>query len=131
MSISETNAAKKVSVMGNNLTAHQLISLLMEGMLERVEQAVIAIDNEDELEKELLLEKIVAIINGLRNSLNMANGGSVALNLEKLYVYMIERIYGAYDSAEQKLALKEVGELVDEVKAGWDEIGQQEFAQTA
>ena len=131
MSVKPTQAAERVANICDSASSHELISLLMAGMIERIDQAIIAIDNDDSLEKELLLEKIVAIINGLRNSLNMANGGSVALNLEKLYVYMIERIYGAYDSDDQKVALREVSDLVDEVKSGWDQIGQQELARIA
>lgn len=122
MTVQATKAAAIVETMGSELTAHQLISLLMDGMLERVFQAKLAIDRGDNEEKIILLQKVVAIVNGLRSSLNIPEGGRIALNLEQLYVYIIERLCNTQNVNEEKEVLDEVAALVQVIKSGWDEM---------
>lgn len=100
---------------------HQLISLLMAGTLERVAQAKKSVELGKEEEKFQLVEKIIAIINGLRASLNFEQGGDIAMNLDQLYAYMLDRIYSADSTQDEKEVLDEVARLMAEVKSGWDE----------
>ncbi len=131
MSVKPTSAANVVAQHGEELSSHQLISLLMDGMLERVTQAKKSILDDDLVEKEILFKKIIAILNGLRSSLNFQEGGEIALNLETLYVYMIERIETANSKKQECEVLDEVRRLVSEVKEGWDNIYIQKQAKIA
>ena len=120
MSITSTAAAKHVAVAGND--PHKLISLLMAGLLERVEQARQSIDEGRESDKLSYLQKITAIIHGLRASLNFNDGGDIALNLDSLYDYMLSCLDQAGTDLEKTRALDEVSNLMLEIKAGWDAI---------
>ncbi|WP_086932507.1 flagellar export chaperone FliS [Agarilytica rhodophyticola] len=121
MAIQATTAAKALENSQDEISSHQLISLLMDGGLERISQAKTSISHGNQEDADVLLQKIVGIINGLRSSLNFEDGGEIATNLDSLYDYMLDRI----DSAplDDKLkAVSEVGELLTEVKVGWDQM---------
>lgn len=120
MAIQPTQAAKELQDSAD-VSPHKLISLLMQGVLERVRDARIAVDKRDLSEQEVLLTKTVKLINALRDSLNFDEGGEVAVNLDRLYDYMLARIEGTRDD-QQVEALEEVASLMKEVKAGWDQI---------
>ena len=131
MSIAQTQAAHKLEKYSAEISPHKVISLLMEGALERIGQTKSAIQQNNEKDAELLIEKTTAIVNGLRNSLNMDAGGAIAINLEKLYEYMVERLHNL-DGPERVASLDEIAELIQEIKAGWDGIqAAQEVAQAS
>ncbi len=118
MTIQATTAAQAMQNQQGEISSHQLISLLMAGGLERIHQAKESLADGNKEDATVLVQKVVGIINGLRNSLNFEQGGEIAVNLDKLYDYMISRID---DNADDKLeVMSEVGELLDEVKGGWD-----------
>lgn len=121
MAVAPTNAALVMEENVNELTAHQVISLLLNGALERVSQAKACIRDGNEQDKVLLVQKILGIINGLRESLNMEAGGEIAVNLDSLYSYMTERLQTCQEK-EEMLALTEVGKLIENVRQGWDGI---------
>ncbi|VXC32597.1 Flagellar secretion chaperone FliSB [Pseudomonas sp. 8Z] len=102
---------------------HRLIQMLMEGGLARIAQARGAMERDQTALKGELLGKSVAIIAGLRESLDHQQGGEVAANLDKLYEYMINRLTEANVSNEPAL-LEEVSGLLLNVKLGWDAIAQ-------
>lgn len=119
MAIESTQAASELK--RSNPDPHKLISLLMAGTLERITQAKASVELGNDEEKYLLVQKIIAIINGLRESLNFDQGGEIAVNLDRLYSYMIERIYSAETKEDERAVLIEVESLMLEVKSGWDE----------
>lgn len=102
---------------------HRLIQMLMEGGLARIAQARGAMQREQTALKGELIGKSIAIIAGLRESLDHQQGGEVAANLDTLYEYMINRLTEANVSNEPAL-LEEVAGLLHNVKAGWDAIAQ-------
>ena len=122
MTIQKTQAALAIENSVDEPSSHKLISLLMAGMLERVFQAKSCIEQGNANDKKVLLDKIVAIINGLRSSLNFEGGQDIAVNLDILYTYMIEQIIEADTEEKQLFALGEAARLVEEVKVGWDQI---------
>ncbi|TVZ38574.1 flagellar protein FliS [Alteromonadaceae bacterium 2753L.S.0a.02] len=121
MSVAPTNAAHIMEKNANEMTAHQVISLLLTGALERVSQAKACVRDGNEQDKIVLMKKIIGIINGLRQSLNMDAGGDIAVNLDKLYSYMTERLQGCKET-EEMLVLSEVGKLIKNVQEGWEAI---------
>lgn len=100
---------------------HRLIQMLMEGGLTRLAQARGAMERGDVALKGELIGKTVAIVGGLRESLDNQAGGEVAENLDRLYEYMIARLSEANRSNDID-ALAEVSTLLREIKSAWDAI---------
>ena len=61
----------------------------------------------------------MSIVNGLRTSLDMDAGGSIAANLDDLYTYMTRRMIDASVDNDAE-ALAEVIDLMLEIKGAWD-----------
>ncbi|OEC44368.1 flagellar export chaperone FliS [Pseudomonas sp. 1D4] len=100
---------------------HRLIQMLMEGGLERMAQAQGAMMRDQASLKGELISKSIAIIGGLREALDPAQGGEIASNLDRLYEYMIARLIEA-NKANDPALVNEVAGLLREVKSGWDAI---------
>jgi flagellar secretion chaperone FliS len=102
---------------------HRLIQMLMEGGLSRLAQARGAMTREQTALKGDLISKAIAIICGLREGLDMQKGGEVASNLDSLYEFMVLRLIEANVKNEPEI-LDEVADLLRNIKAGWDAIGE-------
>ncbi|MEM7209374.1 MAG: flagellar export chaperone FliS [Pseudomonadota bacterium] len=100
---------------------HQLITMLMEGALERIALAKGALLQKDIAEKGRLIGNTVTIIEGLRGCLDMPVGGELAQNLADLYDYMIRQLLRANLESEPEL-LDEVAQLLREIKTAWEDI---------
>jgi flagellar secretion chaperone FliS len=121
MAITYTKAAQLMNEQIETITSHQIISLLMDGALERIDQGILALHANHIEDHIMLKEKLIAIINGLRNCLDFERGGEIASNLNELYLYMAERLDDTEGDAHL-LALTEVRHLILEVKSGWDSM---------
>lgn len=121
MAVAQTKAASYIQEHTEEISSHQIISLLMDGALERIEQAICAHKTANWADLEVLSNKLVAIINGLKNSLDMGAGGEIAENLDALYEYMIQIVTQASDETRVS-SLSECAHLLGEVKAGWDQM---------
>lgn len=97
---------------------HQLIVMLFDGALERIAIAKGAIERHDIEEKGQKIGRAIAIIDGLRASLNKEVGGDLADNLDNLYDYMQRRLFHANLNSDI-FALDEVAGLIKEVKSAW------------
>ena len=102
---------------------HRLIQMLMEGGLSRLAQAKGAMLHGQSAQKGELIGKAIGIIGGLREGLDLSQGGEIAANLDRLYDYMVSRLLEANISNEPAL-LDEVADLLRNVKSAWDAIGQ-------
>jgi flagellar protein FliS len=103
---------------------HRLIVMLLDGALERISTARGCIARGDIPEKARLLNRAVSIIGELRASLNLQNGGSIAVNLAELYDYMCRQILKANSSNDDKM-LDEVAKLLHEIRGAWLAISPQ------
>lgn len=104
---------------------HQLILLLFEGARQAIVVARAGIDNHDIPQKGTAISKAIDIIlNGLRASLSMEDGGDLAQNLYALYDYMARRLLHA-NMHNDKAALDEVYSLLSEIHGAWAAIGEQ------
>lgn len=130
MAVPYTKAAQVLDEQIETITSHQIISLLMDGALERIDQSILALHAQHMEEFYVLKGKLIAIINGLRNSLDFARGGEIATNLNDLYMYMAERLEDT-EGAAHLLALSEVRHLLLEIKAGWDNMPKEAISQVA
>jgi flagellar protein FliS len=97
---------------------HRLIVMLLDGAVERVVTARGCMQRKETAEKARLINRAVAIIGELRNSLDLRNGGQIAANLAELYDYMCRRLLIA--TTENKVEmLDEVSSLLHEIRAAW------------
>lgn len=122
------NAAKAYSTVGietsvQSASPHQLIILLFEGAREAVIIARAGIESGNIPQKGMAITKAIDIIlNGLRASLNLEEGGNLAQNLYALYDYMARRLLHA-NMRNDKAALDEVLNLLSEIHSAWVAIG--------
>lgn len=121
MALAQTKAATFIQEHTEEISSHRVISLLMDGALERAGQAKQAFTQNQQDDLLLLLGKLIAIINGLKNCLDMDAGGDISTNLDALYEYMIQRISNA-EAHELTDVLAEVETLISQVKDGWDNM---------
>jgi flagellar protein FliS len=100
---------------------HRLIQMLVEGALEKIRAAKGLIDRRDIPEKVRHINWALTIVDGLRQSLDMENGGQIAQNLDALYDYMQRRLIIANLENNPKI-LDEVASLLLEIKTAWDAV---------
>jgi len=113
--------AAHAAVNPETVTPYQVITLLLDGALERIDQAINHISDGDIDEASILVQKAIGIVGGLRDSLNLTDGGEIAGNLDALYEYIVNRLE-SIDGNDPLLTLEEVKDLLQEVYAGWNGI---------
>jgi flagellar protein FliS len=102
---------------------HQLISMLFEGGVERLNQAKSAVQRGDLAAKGVFLGKALSIVSGLRESLNMEVDSEIPQNLDRLYEYIQFRLVKANVDADES-AYDEVIGLIKTIQSGWESIPQ-------
>jgi len=119
MSIAVTRAAVEMEERAEDLSPYEVISLLFDGALERIDQAQVSLSTGQPTETDALITKVVGIVNGLRNSLDLEKGGEIAENLDNLYEYMDGRLKLAHEDRSGEI-LQETGKLLAELRDGWE-----------
>lgn len=104
-----------------SLTPHQSISLLLAGALERIDSASSELDHGHEEQAGLLMARVIEIIAELRQCLDFKSGGDIAVNLDKLYEYVMVLLANA-EAETGKAVLNESHQLLGEVKFAWENI---------
>jgi flagellar protein FliS len=118
------NAYAKIGIETGVIAAspHKLIVMLYEGAITAISDGLQQLEAGNIAAKGLSLSKAIAIIdNGLRASLDKKVGGEIALSLDSLYEYMINRLLHANLKNDVE-ALTEVLNLLRDLKATWDAI---------
>lgn len=101
--------------------SHRLIELLLTGALTHIATAKGHIARRKIGEKCTSISKTIAILDGLRASLNTDLGGDIAENLDNLYEYMQRRLALA-NVDDNPSILDEVTSLIGEIKGAWASI---------
>ncbi len=102
---------------------HKLISMLYEGAMVAIANAIVHLERGDIAARGAAISKAIAIIDeGLKISIDLEAGGELAQNLKALYEYMSYRLLQANIQAD-RAALEEVDALLKELKSAWDAIG--------
>ncbi len=96
----------------------ELVIMLYDGAIESLEKAAIAATSQQMAVKIRYLDKSIAVIDELLNSLNVEVGGEVAENLMNLYQYMMQEIAiaNARNDAEK---MSQVSSLLRQLREGW------------
>jgi len=105
----------------DTVTPYQVITLLLDGALERIDQAINRVSEGDIDAASVLVKKAIGIVGGLRDSLNLQDGGEIAGNLDALYEYIVNRLE-SIDGNDPLMTLEEVKDLLQDVYAGWNGI---------
>ncbi len=119
-------AAKLYSSIGTQTgveaaSPHQLILLLMEGALEKIAVAKGHMQRGEVALKADFICRAVAIVDGLRMSLDTRVEHELTRNLDDLYDYMNRRLLHA-NLNNDVAALDEVSGLLREIKEAWAAI---------
>ena len=101
-------------------TPVQLITMLLEGALERIAKARGHMERGDLAEQGELIGKVIDIVASLDAYLDHEKGGDVSETLESLYDYLVRQLYQANLQSDVAI-LDEVASLLTEVRAGWVE----------
>ncbi len=102
-------------------SSHQLVVMLLEGSIDKLTTAEVAIENGEVAEKGRMISGVISIIDNLRASIDVPKGGEIATNLVSLYDYMEHRLLEA-NLASDVAIIQEVKALLKEVYEAWLEI---------
>lgn len=97
---------------------HHLVTMLMDGALDRISMAKGHMMRNEPAEKGRRIGAAISIIDGLRASLNMKEGGEMAANLASLYDYMLRQLLQA-NLNDRGEYLDEVASLLKEIRDAW------------
>jgi flagellar secretion chaperone FliS len=109
----------------NTSNKFQLVVMLYDGAIRFLGLGRSAIANRDLIGKAQNLDRALAIIGELQNTLKMEEGGEIASQLDRLYTYMNERILLASSKMEIE-PLTEVIKLLKILNAAWAEVAQKQ-----
>ena len=101
-------------------SATQLITMLLDGALERVAKAQGHMERGELPEQGEVLGKVIDIVASLDSYLDHDKGGEVSKTLESLYDYIVRQLYQANLNRDPSI-LEEVATLLSEIRAGWIE----------
>lgn len=100
---------------------HRLVQMLLEGVLGKLAVVKGLMTRGEVAQKGEVIGQAMAIVGGLRSSLDMQAGGELAANLDGLYEYMERRLLSANLNNDVDIII-EVAGLLQEIKSGWDAI---------
>lgn len=101
-------------------SATQLITMLLDGALERIVRAQGHMDRGELAEQGEVIGMVIDIVASLDSYLDHEKGGEVSKTLEALYDYIVRQLYQANLTNDLSL-LEEVASLLNDVRAGWVE----------
>ncbi|ALS26093.1 flagellar protein FliS [Paenibacillus sp. 32O-W] len=103
---------------------HRLILMLFEGALKFAGQAERAIEKRDISGANQAIQKTQSVIYELISSLDLKQGGQLAVNLQSLYFYMIDCLVEA-NMRKDTEKLREVIDMLTSIKSAWEQIGKE------
>ena len=99
-------------------TPYKLVKLLYEAALKNLAVSKVFVERKDMEKKSEHVNKVIAILHGLKAGLDLEKGGDVAGNLWALYDYMIRRTFEA--SLKNDLEVfAEVAGLIKDLNEAW------------
>jgi flagellar protein FliS len=106
-------------------TPHQLVNLLLTGLLQNVAAGRAALARGDVAGKGEKINKAVRIIEeALKPALNLKDGGDIAANLNGVYGYCSLRLTHA-NLHNDDAAMADVIRIIEPIADGWKQIGGQ------
>ncbi|HCZ06330.1 MAG TPA: flagellar export chaperone FliS [Thermotogae bacterium] len=98
----------------------KLVSMLYEGAIKFIDEAVEAINSEDFIKANEKIKRVQDIVLELNLALDMERGGALAQNLRALYNYVFQRLIQANVKKDNDI-LKEVRGIISDLNSTWKE----------
>lgn len=98
--------------------AHRLVTMLMDGALERIAMARGCMERNDIAGRAQLINRAVQIIGELQGSLDLKEGGELAARLAQLYDYIVRQLLMASLKSRVEL-LDEANKLLQDIRSAW------------
>ena len=121
----KTNTSSAATISQNSQITQadpaQLIVLLYNGALSHIAQGQQFHKEKDLAQAGLAISKAQAIVNELRQVLDLDSGGDIAKNLDRLYAYLHELMVKAM-LASRVEPLNEAAKLLTELRGAWSEV---------
>lgn len=114
----------KVKAAVASASSYDLIKMLYDGLLERIAQMKGAIEQKNIELKNKKVNQAIAIISGLRESLDHESGVELSGRLDDIYDYVQRRLWQAHVKNDAEI-LDECAALVSEISGAWTEISSQ------
>ncbi|WOE84414.1 lateral flagellar export chaperone LafC [Aeromonas veronii] len=102
---------------------HQLVLMLMEGLLDEMARAEGHILARQFERKGQAISKCLQILGGLDSALDMDKGGELAANLHRLYDYCGQKLFEISVSNNVE-GFAEVRKIQQELKEGWEAMAR-------
>jgi flagellar protein FliS len=99
----------------------KILLMLYEGAIKFVKQAQIKMEKKDVSAKGMLISKATAILSELMNTLDFNVGGQLAVDLENLYIFMIDQLIEANIQNDTE-KLRNVEKILRILYTAWDEV---------
>lgn len=106
----------------------RIVIMLCEGVVRFNKCAQKAMEEKNVEARTNFINRSLAIISELSNSLNMEEGGEIARNLARLYDFATEQLMRA-NMKNTPAPLEVVSRIMTELKAGWEAIATDRAAQ--
>jgi flagellar protein FliS len=116
------NAVSKYQMANEQSSKTKQVVMLYEGILRFLNNAKLAIRDNNIQDRFNNLEKAVEIINGLQLCLDLENGGEVAAELNKFYNTMITKINFINIKHEGEEAVELIVQQFKPLKEAWEEV---------
>ncbi len=101
----------------------KLVVMLYDGAISFLKTAIQYLEKNDMANKGIYISKAQDIIDELNNSLNMKEGGEIAVNLRKIYNFLYFYLVKANISKNKKMIM-EVISILNTLKEAWEEISK-------
>lgn len=102
-------------------TPLELVVMLYDGALRFLSQAQEAVDRRDIRSRHAALDKALAIVGHLQTTLDTDRGGAVAVELDRLYRYISERLLDCA-AHNDPAALQEAARLLTHLRDAWHTV---------
>jgi len=105
----------------NTSNRGKIVVMLYSGAINFLNQAIIAISENDMPKKGKLIQKAVDIVEELNIALDLKNGGDIAENLRQIYLFLIRYLSQA-NIDNDAIKLEKVIGILDRFKTAFEEI---------
>lgn len=98
----------------------ELVVMLYDGILRQTAAAVDAMARKDIRARREAISKSLAIISELQSTLNMDQGGDIAVQLDRLYSWMTESLMQATMQQDPR-PIQDVRRILETLRDGWQQ----------
>ncbi|MBC7661475.1 MAG: flagellar export chaperone FliS [Chitinophagaceae bacterium] len=99
----------------------KILLMLYEGAIRFVKHAQVAMQEKKIADKGRNLSKATAILSELMATLDFKSGGQLAIDLESLYIFMIDKLIEGNINNDME-CLKNVESILRTLHAGWQDV---------